>query len=59
MCEDDKDEIWRRQEKINDALGIDMQDLHKLCFLSRVGMNNLLMSLMVRNQANIQSFGTN
>jgi RecA-family ATPase/5S rRNA maturation endonuclease (ribonuclease M5) len=44
MCEDDSDELWRRQCAINTAYGLAMEDLFDLKLVSRVGNNNLLMT---------------
>ena len=44
MCEDNEDELWRRQCAINNHLGISMNDLGSIRFVSRVGSNNMLMT---------------
>lgn len=44
MCEDDKNELWRRQKSINRAIGLRMKSLGNMNFISRVGKNNLLMT---------------
>jgi RecA-family ATPase len=44
MCEDDGNELWRRQYSINQTLGLRMEDLNNSRFVSRVGSNNLLMT---------------
>ena len=44
MCEDDGNELWRRQYSINQTLGLRMEDLNNIRFVSRVGSNNLLMT---------------
>ncbi len=44
MCEDDSDELWRRQDHINQAEGITMKHLTQVKMVSRVGMDNLLMT---------------
>ena len=44
MCEDDSNELWRRQYAINKHYGITMDQLTRLTLLSRVGCNNLLMT---------------
>lgn len=41
-CEDEQDELHRRQEDINRALGIDYADLDGLQWVDRVGEDNLL-----------------
>lgn len=47
-CEDDTDELHRRQISINNALGIDFSHLDKLYTHSRVGVDSLLVK--VENQ---------
>jgi RecA-family ATPase len=42
FCEDDKDELHRRQERINEQYDCDHPDLD-LLYISRVGMENVLM----------------
>lgn len=44
FCEDDGDELHRRQDKINRALGLLFADLGDLQLISRVGCENLLMT---------------
>lgn len=44
MCEDDSNELWRRQVAINNYYGIDMEQLENICFVSRVGKDNFLMT---------------
>lgn len=44
MCEDDEDELHRRQEGINKAYGVGMPNLENLRYTSRVGADNLLMT---------------
>ena len=41
-CEDDPDELHRRQERICTALGIDMRDLEDMRWISGVGQDNAL-----------------
>lgn len=43
FCEDDKDELHRRQEAINRHYGIGHADLSGVQYISRVGMENVLM----------------
>lgn len=50
MCEDDPDELHRRQEAINRALGVEPQHLENLRYSSRVGMDNLLMTFDNENK---------
>ena len=42
FCEDDREELWRRQERINDALGIAMADLRDFLPDARTGRENVL-----------------
>lgn len=44
FCEDDGDELHRRQAAINQALGISFADLGDMRWISRVGNENLLMT---------------
>ncbi len=44
FCEDDENELWRRQNAINRAFNIDMSDLSAMGLISRLGKNNSLMS---------------
>jgi len=44
FCEDDRDELHRRQAAINAAMEIDFADLENASWLSRVGADNLLMT---------------
>jgi RecA-family ATPase len=44
FCEDDNDELQRRQAAINDRLDIDFADLENMLWISRVGSENLLMT---------------
>jgi RecA-family ATPase len=43
FCEDDLDELWRRQECINQFYGLAMGDLEDVYLTSRVGQENVLM----------------
>jgi 5S rRNA maturation endonuclease (ribonuclease M5) len=43
FCEDDEDELWRRQAAINRAFNIDMSALKNMRLLSRLGFSNSLM----------------
>lgn len=43
LCEDDEDELHRRQDAINAHLGVRAEDLGDLRLLSRVGEDNVLM----------------
>jgi RecA-family ATPase len=44
FCEDDDDELWRRQCRINDVTSIRMQQLGNFAAQGRLGMPNLLMT---------------
>lgn len=44
FCEDDQDELLRRQHCINRALGVDFGDLGHLHIIPRVGDDNVLMT---------------
>ena len=50
MCEDDTDELHRRQEAINRGYRLSMSSLELLRYASRVGFDNLLMTFNERNQ---------
>lgn len=49
MCEDDPDELHRRQEAINQAAGVFPSDLAMLRYTSRLGLDNILMTFDERN----------
>jgi len=42
-CEDEADELHRRQARVNAALGLDMADLSNLALVSRAGQENVMM----------------
>lgn len=44
FCEDDADELHRRQAAINRTFGTDFGDLERMRWISRVGHDNLLMT---------------
>ena len=44
FCEDDDDELWRRQCRINGALSLRMIHLRDFAAQGRLGMPNLLMA---------------
>lgn len=46
-CEDDRDELWRRQAAINRQIGCDMADIGDagLCLAPRVGQDNAMIRL--------------
>ena len=56
MCEDDYDEIWRRQAAINSLYGINMQDLSKVRIVSRIGQDNLLINFDNSNNIRYTEF---
>ncbi|MDE0741961.1 MAG: AAA family ATPase [Candidatus Poseidoniia archaeon] len=43
LCEDDEQELWRRQYSINTQLQLEMKDLENIAYVSRVGEDNMLM----------------
>lgn len=56
FCEDDADELHRRQESINDAMGIPCGDLADLHIIPRVGHDNLLMTFDSHGRASLTAF---
>lgn len=50
MCEDDEDELHRRQEGVNRSLRVGMENLENLRYISRVGADNILMTFDERNR---------
>lgn len=44
LCEDDEDELHRRQEAINQSYGITYNDLGAMRLVSRLGFENILMT---------------
>jgi hypothetical protein len=42
FCEDDEQELWRRQQRINGALGVEMSDLVDFMPDARTGQENVL-----------------
>jgi RecA-family ATPase len=46
FCEDDRDELHRRQAATNSAVGVDFGDLENVFWLPRVGCENLLMTFL-------------
>lgn len=44
FCEDDENELWRRQQRINTALSLTMQDLDRFAAFSGYGHDNILVS---------------
>lgn len=55
FCEDDEEELQRRQEAINRALGSSMGDLGKMRLLSRLGSDNALVQF-TGTQGNLTAF---
>ena len=43
-CEDERDELHRRQSQINTAAGIEMGDLENVIWVPRAGLENVMMS---------------
>lgn len=43
-CEDERDELHRRQARINEGLGIDMADLLDVYWIARAGLDNVMMN---------------
>jgi RecA-family ATPase len=56
MCEDDANELWRRQVAINKHYGIKMHELSNIRFVSRVGHDNLLMTFANNDFGNLTKF---
>jgi RecA-family ATPase len=57
FCEDDEDELHRRQESINRHYGIEYADLRgKLRFIERVGRDNLLMAFATGDVGHLTPF---
>lgn len=43
-CEDERDELHRRQARINESIGIDMGDLIGAVWVARAGLDNVMMN---------------
>lgn len=43
FCEDDEDELWRRQDAINQLYGVTYSDLTGMTWMCRLGMDNAMM----------------
>lgn len=56
FCEDSEEEIQRRQHQINQAMGIEFNDLPNMHWCSRVGENNLLMTFRNGDMGAIEKF---
>ena len=56
MCEDDSNELWRRQTAINEHYGVNMKNLSNIRFVSRVGHDNLLMTFANNDVGNLTKF---
>jgi len=56
MCEDDENELWRRQVDINKHYNIDMSMLGNIRLVSRVGANNLLMTFANSDTGQLTEF---
>jgi RecA-family ATPase len=59
MCEDDNNELWRRQANINEHYGLQMSDLNNIRLVSRVGENNLLMTFNNSDAGQLTEFFDN
>lgn len=46
FCEDDRDEIWRRQRAMNSHFGLEPADLHRLHTVARLGHENTLLDVV-------------
>ena len=56
FCEDEANELWRRQEAINRDLDCSMGDLENIHFLSRVTGNNILLDFARSDQGSVTPF---
>lgn len=56
LCEDDREEIHRRQISINQQLGIKEEDFGNMLYVSRVGKDNLLMTFDKEERGKLTSF---
>jgi RecA-family ATPase len=56
FCEDENDEIHRRQIGINNAFNVDWDDLNNAHSLCRVGSENLLMTFDSRGRGELTTF---
>jgi len=56
LCEDDENELWRRQYSINKSLKLTMTDLASIRFVSRIGFNNLLMTFDGKDSGQLTQF---
>lgn len=56
FCEDDEDELQRRQDDINRMLGLGFRELGELYLVSRVGHDNLLMTFDGRDSGVLTGF---
>ena len=55
-CEDDHDELWRRQASINRMYGCDFTDIEGVRWLPRLGTDNVLMSFGSGGQGTLTDF---
>jgi len=53
FCEDDKGELHRRQEAINNAYGVQFSDLQNMCWASAIGDDNLLVTFDSNGRARL------
>lgn len=55
-CEDDKDELWRRQDAIDRLYGCDFHSLSNARWLPRLGHDNVLMNFSTRGVGSLTPF---
>jgi RecA-family ATPase len=53
FCEDDRDELHRRQDATNSAVGVNFGDLENVLWLPRVGLDNLLMTFLADGRGEV------
>ena len=56
FCEDDDEELWRRQYRINPEVGIEMRQLGDFHSQGRLGMSNLLMTFPQGKPPDLMAF---
>ena len=56
LCEDDREEIHRRQNSINQQLGVTEGDFGNMLYVSRVGKDNLLMIFDKEERGKVTTF---
>lgn len=55
-CEDSHDELWRRQARINAALGCDCEDLSSAHWMPRFGEDNVMMTFASNGVGELTAF---